>query len=89
MKKKLITPGQGIHFHANIKTNGKFLKILSFGYRFSPRNPRLISAQLLLAYFYLVLFIKLNSSGSTAVECLTQDQGSAGSSLTGVTVLCP
>ena len=28
-------------------------------------------------------------SGSVVVECLTGDQGAAGSSLTGVTVLCP
>ena len=31
---------------------------------------------------------KLND-GSAVVECLTQDRGIAGSSLTGVTVLCP
>ena len=29
------------------------------------------------------------SIGGSVVECLTRDRGAAGSSLTGVTVLCP
>ena len=32
---------------------------------------------------------KESSQGSSVVECLTRDRGAAGSSLTGVTVLCP
>ena len=36
----------------------------------------------------LQTMLKLEHSGS-AVECLTRDRGTAGSSLTGVTVLCP
>ena len=33
--------------------------------------------------------INLGSAGSTVVECLTRDRRAAGSSLTGITVLCP
>ena len=33
--------------------------------------------------------IKLQEHSRSVVECLTRDRGAAGSSLTGVTVLCP
>ena len=36
-----------------------------------------------------LMFNTLPLLGSTVVECLTQDRGAAGSSLTNVTVLCP
>ena len=40
--------------------------------------------------FILALFIKCNREGSgSVVECLTRDRRAAGSSLTGVTALCP
>ena len=37
--------------------------------------------------FYSFLFF--GGDGGSVVECLTQDRRAAGSSLTGVTVLCP
>ena len=41
--------------------------------------------------FYLEIIKSVTSQEHTGsvVECLTQDQGAAGSSLTGVTVFCP
>ena len=39
---------------------------------------------------YLWTFVSLMKiSGSSVVECLTRDREAAGSSLTGVTALCP
>ena len=37
----------------------------------------------------LNLYVALRESSGSVVECLTRDRGAAGSSLTGVTVLCP
>ena len=38
---------------------------------------------------YQNLVCRLRERSGSVVECLTQDWGAAGSSLTGITVLCP
>ena len=43
-------------------------------------------------YIYIYahkVWIQIRERSGSVLECLTQDQGAAGSSLTGVTVLCP
>ena len=37
----------------------------------------------------IIFFISKCECSGSVVECLTRDQGAVGSSLTGVTVLCP
>ena len=39
--------------------------------------------------FNSLLYIKVREHSESVVECLTRDRGAVGSSLTGVTVLCP
>ena len=36
-----------------------------------------------------IIFSTVKSAGSAVVECLTRDRRAVGSSLTGVTVMCP
>ena len=40
-------------------------------------------------HYCIFTFHSLQKRSDSVVECLTQDQGFAGSSLTGVTALCP
>ena len=41
------------------------------------------------SFIYGILIVDNSNFGSSVVECLTPDRGAAGSSLTGVTALCP
>ena len=55
---------------------------LPFAYYFKGKEPKAMQSHFMLMHI-------LSRIGSTEVECLTRDRGAAGSSLTGVTALCP
>ena len=40
-------------------------------------------------FIYLFIYLFIWERSGSVVECLTRDRGAAGSSLTGVTALCP
>ena len=67
------------------------VRILKFGTKLdSDKLYCVTKEQPHIAYqsLYLFIFLSRERSGSV-VECLTRDRGAAGSSLTGVTALCP